>query len=178
MSTKGPTLNFTCNARFENDFWLLNGDPDLAVIPEGQIKGIYKPMPIRLAYGNPSKYGSTHIMDRHGVWVNKFQPNQCVATLVHLKLSQRGRAHATEDDNKMNLNLSIHPSGFMVLKNFGNYFSVTTLYFRNRKVDGQFLGTYKGHIWGVKPTKDIEVISLDSVSESVPALIAITSENT
>lgn len=166
MSTQKPTLIFTCNAKFENDFWLLDNNADLAVIPKGAIRGIDKPMPIRLAHGN-AMYGSTHILARHGPWVKQHQPDGCVATFVHQKLSQRGRAHATEHDSKINLNLSINPSGLMVLKNFDTYFSVTTIYFFNRRMQGVILGPYHGHIWGARVNKGIQIIPLDSVSESI-----------
>lgn len=134
-------------------FWLVDGSPDFATIPAGVIARYRDtPVPIRLPYGD-SKYGAVHILNRHSRWVKKHQPNDCVATLVHRKLSQAGRLYTAEEPSKLTLAMRVSPDAFMVLKMMRDFLSITTMYLRQRPLEGQEIGKYLGHEWANKPVR-------------------------
>jgi hypothetical protein len=130
-------------------FWLIDNHTDFAIIPAGTV-GFEKDMPIRLPMGN-TKYGAVHILKRHGHWVRIHQKNECVATLVHRKLSQTGRIFTAESSDKLTLMMRVAPEAFMVLKVMNGFLSITTLYLRPRQNEGVELARYLGHLWAVSP---------------------------
>jgi hypothetical protein len=137
----------------KDQFWLINGHPDFSIIPAGVLADFPADTPIRLPAGD-KKYGAIHIGDKHGHWVKKHQPNGCVATLVHRKLSQPGKIFTTESSDKLSLMMRLAPEAFMVLKVMDGFFSVTTLYLKNRSIDDQELGRYSGE-WAVSRQKPV-----------------------
>lgn len=134
----------------QSKFWLLNGHADFAKIPAGVIGQYPDGVPIRLPAGD-KKYGAIHILQGHGHWVRRHQPNGCVATLLHRKLSQPGRIFTAESDNKMTIAMRMAPDAFLVLKLMADFMSVTTLYLRQRTLEGTEVGRYLGHEWAVAP---------------------------
>jgi len=134
-------------------FWLIDGNPNLATIPGGLLTQYQeRPVPIRLPHGD-SKYGAAHILRKHGHWVKKHQPDSCVATLVHRKLSQPGRLFTAEAVNKLTLSMRMSPDAFMVLRMMEDFLSITTLYLRQRPLEGEEIARYLGHLWAHKPVK-------------------------
>jgi len=133
-------------------FWLIDGQPNFAIIPAGTINGFAKDMPIRLPDGD-TKYGAMHISKKHGNWIFKQQKHGCVATLVHRKLSQPGRIHTTESTNKLSLMMRLAPEAFMVLKVMPDCLSITTLYLKQKPTDGVEIAKYLGGLWATTPYK-------------------------
>lgn len=146
-----PTYSVT-EEKGKDQHWLINGSLDFAVIPAGTIPNIEENMPIRLPVGD-KKYGAIHILEGHRHWVMKTQPDGCVATLVHRKLSQSGRIFTTESSGKLALVMKLSPEAFMVLRRAPGCFSVTTLYSRPRQPDGVELARYMGNLWATHPYK-------------------------
>lgn len=150
-----PTVTSTGNKR--NDYYLINGCPDLAVLPQGLLKGVNDDteMPIRLPYGNMT-FGAQHIAtypDRMK-WIKKFEPSGCITTFIWRKLQERGDIYSVEDEKKTIL-LRITPSTLVVLKPQQGFFSITTFYpFENRKPSGKREKVYDGRIWGTKLVAD------------------------
>ena len=132
------------------DFWLIDESPVMSMIPGNTIPGISVDTNIVLQVGNMS-FGEQHILNRHGKWLHKHQPDGCVATFVHKKLSGSGKI-VQLDESKTGLALTIHPSAALILKHFEdkNYFSVITIYYKERLV-GDEVGRYLGHEWATKP---------------------------
>lgn len=136
----------------KSKFWLLNGHADFARIPAGIISQYPEGVPIRLPDGD-NKYGAIHILQGHGHWVRKHQPNGCVATLVHRKLSQGGRIFTAESDNKLTIAMRMAPDAFLVLKLMSDFLSITTLYLRQRALEGEEIGKYLGYDWAISPVR-------------------------
>lgn len=133
-------------------FWLIDGHPNFATIPGGVIARYPEGVPIRLPHGD-SKYGAVHILNGHERWVRKHQPDGCVATLVHRKLSQTGRLYTAESPNKLTMAMRMAPDAFMVLKLMDDFLSITTLYLRQRALEGNDIGRYLGYLWAHSPVK-------------------------
>jgi len=129
---------------------LIDGQPNFAVIPAGTLDRFDKDMPIRLPKGD-TKYGAMHISKKHGHWIIKQQKDGCVATLVHRKLSQVGRIHTTETNDKLTLMMRLAPEAFMVLKIMTDCLSITTLYLKQKPTDGVEIAKYLGHLWATTP---------------------------
>lgn len=165
------TPNFTTTGTHKKDYYLLNGSPDFAVIPENVIRGVCLPMPVRLPYGD-SRFGAQHIIGSHGRWVRDNEPTACVATLVWRKLSQRGVIFV-EDQSKINLLLRISPSALLILKQLDGFYSVTTMYHYQRESKGQKEGTYLGMHWAKKHVLPV----IENCSQS-PVELAINDGST
>lgn len=144
-----PTFTMS-EGKGKDRFWLINGNPNFAVVPGGTLQGFGMDMPIRLPVGD-NKFGATHILNKHYHWVMKAQQNGCVATLVHRKLSQSGRFYTTDSSEKLALVMRVAPDAFMVLRHLSDFFSITTLYVRPRQTEGIELGRYTGHLWATEP---------------------------
>ena len=71
--------NFTQTGTGQYDYWLLDGGKAFSTIPANTLPSISVDMPIRLQVGN-GYFGSTHITARHGKWLERYQPDGCVAT--------------------------------------------------------------------------------------------------
>lgn len=140
---------FSKGGGHQYDFWLLNGHPDFAVIPGGTIPSIYTDAPIRLQVGNRG-FGAIHISFKHSHWVNQAQPNGCIATLLHRKLSQNGVLYAS--DKGGNILMRAHPQAFIVLtwRSRQGFFTVTTMFSRGHCND-EIICRYPGHEWTVSP---------------------------
>lgn len=148
-----PTFSLGPKTEFEN-FWLIDGQPNFAVIPAGTLDRFATDMPIRLPDGN-SKYGAVHILKGHGHWIFKQQKHHCVATLVHRKLSQPGRIYTAETPDKLTLMMRLAPEAFMVLRVMSDCLSITTLYLKQRPAEGVEIAKYLGHLWAITPYKPI-----------------------
>lgn len=130
--------------------WLVDSSPDFSVIKAGAIKTIAVDTPIWLKVGNKS-YGSVHIAERHGHWIKQHSTIQeidvAVAELVYKKLGQTGNMFSSYNQGRIQINLSITPEAFVVLDYLDHivpHFSVTTMYYRNGRIDGDRLGRYLG----------------------------------
>jgi hypothetical protein len=144
---------FSLGPKIGNDhFWLIDGQPNFAVIPAGTLDRFTVDMPIRLPDGD-TKYGAIHISKKHGHWLYKQQKHMCVATMVHRKLSQPGRIHTAETADKLTLMMRLAPEAFMVLKVMHDCLSVTTLYLKQKPTDGVELAKYLGGLWATTPYK-------------------------
>lgn len=144
-----PTFTMS-EGKGKERFWLINGGLDFAVIPAGTLPGFEGAVPIRLPVGD-NKFGAEHILRKHYHWVMKAQPNGCIATLVHRKLSQPGKIFTTDSTEKLALVMRVAPDAFMVLRKVPEYLSITTLYVRPRETEGVELARYTGHLWATAP---------------------------
>lgn len=144
-----PIFTLEGDHKFSN--WLIDGLPNFSVIPANTISGITNDMPIRLQYGD-GYFGSTHITARHGKWLQRYQPNGCVATFVHKKLSTSGKILLLEQEQKkIGLALTLSPSSALILSKQKNFFSVTTIYYKN-KLEGEDINArYLGYLWATSP---------------------------
>lgn len=144
---------FTAAGQGQYDFWLLDGDPDFAIIPGGHFRGIDNDIPIRLQNGNGG-FGVQHIRKRHNHWVLKHEPSGCVATLLHRKLSQVGKMHLAYDDRYV-LIMRIAPESLIALeyKNIRGqeFMTVITMYFKQGPSNDEELGRYLGYEWTRSP---------------------------
>lgn len=147
----------------QNQFWEINGNIDLAIIPANTIEGIPFDLPIRLLNGNKS-YGYKHILERHGHEFARLKPPVDVFEFIYKKLGQGGGFHYQTDKRKT-LFISMHPSGVLVLeyikKGKDSFLSIVTSYTRLRGVDGDRVGKYSS-TFQVKP----EQVKLDLVQEN------------
>lgn len=142
---KQPTFKKSGENPF--DFWTVNGHKNWAVLPSA-ITGFATELPIRLQVGN-SKFGYTHIMERHSRWVEK-NSHDALEGLLWKKLGQMGKVHTDHnDDSKRTLTMAIVPLGILVLRKVGGkndeFLTVVTLYGSNnfRNIDGYLIGRYK-----------------------------------
>lgn len=146
-----PIVTSTGSSR--NDYFLINGSPNLAIIPKGLLKGINDDMemPIRLPYGS-STFGAEHIArkaDRMR-WLERFEPSGCITTFIWKKLQENGDIYSVEDD-KITILLRITPSVIVVLKKQQGFFSITTFYpLENKRPSGKLERKYLGRKWGAK----------------------------
>jgi len=144
-----PTFTQTGSA--VDDYWLVDGQKDFAIIQVEAVPFLPQPLPIWLKVGN-AVFGATHILQRHGKWALSHAPS--VPELVHKKLGQSGTVYTTEHESKLKICIRISPEALMVLNLFDRvpvpHFSVTSLYAMPRSVDGERVGKYKG-----RPTKQI-----------------------
>lgn len=133
------------------DFWLLDGQPDFAVIPGGVLDGITDDVPIRLQNGDP-RFGLRHIQNKHSHWVNLKEPSGCIPTLLHRKLSQTGQMYLTDRRNYL-VAMRMAPEALVILKPIPKqrFFTVVTMYFRQGPIEGLKIGRYMGVDWARSP---------------------------
>ncbi|MDK1905266.1 hypothetical protein [Klebsiella sp. K4-170] len=143
-----PTFTQTGTGKY--DYWLLDGGKTFSTIPANTLPSIDADMPIRLQVGD-GYFGSTHITARHGKWLERYQPDGCVATFVHKKLSTSGKILLLEEKNKIGLALTLNPNSALILRNIGDFFSITTLYYRKSGLEGDVIGRYTGYEWATSP---------------------------
>ena len=146
-----PTFTQSGTGKF--DYWLIDGDKSFSKIPANTLPSITVDMPIRLQVGN-GYFGSTHITARHGKWLQRYQPDGCVATFIHKKLSTSGKILLLEDQDKIGLALRLNPDSALILKNIGDFFSVTTIYYKRSGLQGDEIGRYTGSSWATSPFID------------------------
>lgn len=122
-------------------FWTVNGSTTFGTMPGGILPGIAEPVPIVLQVGN-NKWGATHIDFRHSSWLAK--NSQTAASMVYKKLGQSGTVFTTEAADKTKVNLTITPAALLVLQYIPKfqYLTVTTIFFKDDKLDGTYLGRY------------------------------------
>ncbi|MFW6511847.1 hypothetical protein [Acinetobacter baumannii] len=179
-----PTL-VTVN---QDQFWEINGNIDLAIIPANTIDGIPFELPIRLQDGNKA-FGYKHILERHGHEFTKLRPPCDVFEFIYKKLAQGGAFHYQTHKRKT-LFMSMHPSGVLILEYVKNgknsYLSIVTCYTRQRGVDGDRVGSYSSR-FQVKPSlvQPINVSNLqangqqNTVQEiAATETIAVTNDST
>lgn len=142
---------FTAAGQGRYDFWLLDGQPDFAVIPGGTFGGLARDLPIRLQNGNKG-FGMEHIRQRHNHWVQRHEPSGCAATLLHRKLSQSGKMHVA-DGSKYLMAMRLAPEAVVVLKHIPaqGFLTVVTMYFRQGPIEGHVVGRYLGYEWAISP---------------------------
>ncbi|MRT30447.1 hypothetical protein [Herbaspirillum sp. CAH-3] len=123
-------------------FWTVDGSTDFGLMPAGIFSGVDKPLPIRLQHGN-KKWGVEHIEQRHGAWLLKQEHTP--ASMVHLKLQQSGSVYSTEAEDKTKINMMLNPSALLVLRYIPTqeYLTVVTIYLKQDKIDGTYLGKYR-----------------------------------
>ena len=132
---------FTIKGDEENpdSFWLIDGSEDFAIIPGNTISGISHDMPIKLSVGNQF-FGERHISIRHNLWVKKSMNHKneydkrLVPALLHKKLNQAGVIYEAEK-KKLVILLRLSPNTTLILKNRGQYLSVTTFYYKENSPD-------------------------------------------
>ena len=158
---------FTQPGSTPNDLWLADGSPDFAVFPGGLIDQVPQDVPIWLKVGTPA-YGVAHIAQRHAAWIRK--QGKPVYELVWDKLGQPGKVLTTEAARKVKINLHLNPSALLILqledRSKTVHFSVTSLYLKQGKLDGDELGKYPGR---PKPRLLVGQAYLDSLSVSSEA---------
>lgn len=136
----------------QDQFWEINGNIDLAIIPANTIDGIPFELPIRLQDGNKA-FGYKHILERHGHEFTRLRPPCDVFEFIYKKLAQGGAFHYQTHKRKT-LFMSMHPSGVLILEYVKNgknsYLSIVTCYTRQRGVDGDRVGSYSS-LFQVKP---------------------------
>jgi hypothetical protein len=128
------------------DFWTVNGSRDFAYLPSGATPVSEKPIPVRLQRGDANaQWGHDHILADHSQWVK--ETGKCLPLLVLTKLSQPGGIYSTEVESKFKIRITLGPNALLVLKyvpGFDAFFGVTSLYYRNSKVDGTYIGKFAG----------------------------------
>jgi hypothetical protein len=134
------------------DHWLVDGRHDFSVFPRGIVPDVSETTPIRLSVGDRS-FGEVHITGKHEGLLKK--NNMSTPELVYLKLADPGAVHCCEEKKKLKINLAIHPSALLILtlvERIGEipFFSVTTMYQKNRRVDGMRYGRYPGRLSAYK----------------------------
>ncbi|MGR4991337.1 hypothetical protein ACPV3U_17335 [Vibrio rotiferianus] len=138
------TDTFTTTGDKPFDFWLINNSKDWAVIPAGTIKGFDEDLPIRLQVGNKG-FGQKHIEFRHSHWLKKI--TKTVQEALATKLGQSGSIYTTEEDNKLKIMMRVSPDSLLVIRHVsnrqGNFFTVVSLYYKNERVDGDYVGRYE-----------------------------------
>ena len=136
---------FTQTGSTVDDFWLVDGQKDFAIVQVEAVPFLLQPLPIWLKVGN-AVFGATHILQRHGKWALSHATS--VPELVHKKLGQSGSVYTTEQDSKLKICIRISPEALVILNLFDRvripHFSVTSIYAMPRSFDGERLGKYKG----------------------------------
>jgi hypothetical protein len=130
-----------------DDYWTVNGDINFGYIPGGLTPVSADALPVRLQTGViQGKWGHDHIRYDHADWVNR--SGYSVPHLVLLKLSQPGTIYDTNVRGKFKINIILNPNSLLVLTyqhdEADPYFGVTTLYFRNSRLDGSVIGRFPG----------------------------------
>ena len=135
----------------KHDFYQSNGNLDFSYFQSDLVPSLPPGhrIPIRLHRGDPV-FGAIHIAKRHGHWLDRH--NLDVASMVWMKLQHSGLVYTTEDDGKLKINLALNPHALLVMQlnstgDFhpgASYFSVTSLYYSNSRLDGDPLGNYRG----------------------------------
>lgn len=142
---------FTTTGTEKFDYWLIDGNKVFSTIPANTLPSIAVDMPICLQVGN-GYFGSTHITARHGRWLQRHQPDGCVATFIHKKLSSSGKIILLEEKNKIGLALRVTPDSTIILTKVDDFFSVTTVYYKRSPLEGSELATrYTGFKWATSP---------------------------
>jgi len=141
---------FTQSGTGKYDYWLLDGGKVFSSIPANTLPSISIDMPIRLQVGD-GRFGSTHITARHGKWLQRYQPDGCVATFVHKKLSTSGKILLLEEKDKVGLALTLNPDSALILRNIGDFFSIITIYYKKSGLIGEEIGRYTGYKWATAP---------------------------
>lgn len=138
---------FTTTGSDEDDFWLVDGNPDFAILPGNACENFSMDLPIRLHVGNGA-FGELHIR-KHLRDINDRQRRQ-PPELVYVKLGQGGEIYNTESDEKIKIPQSFNPRALMILryrylwvnhKKF-EYLSVVSLYSWDL-IDGKPIGRYR-----------------------------------
>jgi hypothetical protein len=124
-------------------FWTVDGSTDFGIMPAGIIPGVSGPVPIKFQSGN-RKWGAMHIQERHGTWLQKY--THTPASMVHAKLAQSGSVFTTEEADKTKVSLTLSPSALLILRYIPQFqfLTVVSVYAKAGKLDGTYLGRYKG----------------------------------
>jgi len=145
--TKEEDLVISTTGERRNDYYLVNGSTNFAVIPKGKIRGIDEDMPIRLPQGDDKKFGARHIRYKRQSWIEEVEETGCVARFLWKKLQGNGDLYAVEDE-RMTIHLRITPSILVILKKQQGFFSITTAYYTNRSPKQKPERKYLGRHWG------------------------------
>lgn len=126
-----------------HDHWTIDGDIAFGMTPGGSTPITARDAPICLHRGD-KEWGETHINARHGHWLARL--GMSAPALVWQKCQQSGTIYGAETPSKLTISMQIAPSALMVLRfvRQKGFFTVVTLYNRNRAVDGARLGCYVG----------------------------------
>ena len=133
-------------------FWLIDGSQDFAIIPGNTISGIPNDIPIKLNVGDQS-FGERHVSIRHNSWVKRCMNHKSeydkrlVPALLHKKLNQSGTIYEI-GNKKFSILLRLTPNTTLILKNMGQYLSVTSFYYKANSPDelwiqkGKYLSSF------------------------------------
>lgn len=136
------------------DFYSANGVIDFAYFPNAILSDIGVDgidIPIRLQRGDAG-FGAVHIVREHGRWLDLHKLD--AVSMVWLKLQGNGKIYTTEEDDKLKINLYLHPKALLVLRFIPKkepFFTVVTTYLSDGSLDGDELGHYPGHGNNVTP---------------------------
>lgn len=139
-------LVFEAEGSDKDQFWLINGSRDFAILPAIQN---FPPLPIRLHVGNPD-FGEAHLYKHRLKWPMPMR-NLSGAEILHRKLRNSGDIYTTEGAKKKKVALYVKPSALLVVQHrylwVENqqecYWSVISLHPRSGKLDGEVIGRYK-----------------------------------
>ncbi|HHG1967397.1 TPA: hypothetical protein ACPUR9_005335, partial [Klebsiella pneumoniae] len=53
--------------------------------------------------------------------------------------------------NKIGLALTLNPNSALILRNIGDFFSITTVYYKKSGLEGEVVGRYTGYQWATSP---------------------------
>nr|MDK8030697.1 hypothetical protein [Klebsiella oxytoca] len=65
-----------------------------------------------------------------------------------------GKILLLEEQGKIGLALRLNPDSALILKNIGDFFSVTTIYYKRSGLQGEEIGRYTGSSWATSPFID------------------------
>lgn len=139
---------FTKTGDHHLDHWLVDGRADFSIFPSGIVADVNVATPIRLSVGHLG-FGEVHISHKHKPVLLKHKLS--APEFVYMKLAHSGVVHCCEERDKLKINLTIHPAALIVLtliepSGKEPFFSVTTIYQQNRKLDGDKIGRYPGRV--------------------------------
>ncbi|MDR5751289.1 MULTISPECIES: hypothetical protein [unclassified Caballeronia] len=128
------------------DFWTVNGSRDFGFIPAGLTPTAAEATPVRLQRGDAQAlWGYDHIWADHAPWVRN--TGLSIPMLLLTKLSQPGAVYGSEVSSKFKVGIQLAPQAVLILKYSGGaepFFGVTSLYLRRTKLDGDFIGRFRG----------------------------------
>ncbi|AUW07505.1 hypothetical protein [Vibrio campbellii] len=144
-----PKPIFTHQGTDPDDYILVDGQKDWAIIPSNTLKGQRTDTPIRLRVGNDN-YGEKHINLRHKGWLMK--KRRTVPELVWEKLSLNGGVFFKDPKkNRTNLYVKIDPTAYLVMERHqckidkSWFFSVVTMFPKAAPKDLVELGKYQSN---------------------------------
>jgi hypothetical protein len=134
---------FTQTGLRQQDYLLVDGSKDFAILSAGVLKDYPQALPIRLHVGNAA-FGLRHMNLRHASWYKKLGLNP--VDLLWQKLQSRAIIYPAEATEKFKWSFRFNPSSLMIVEyrdDDDGYLSVVSLYSHPHALDGNPIAKYR-----------------------------------